>query len=129
VFTGDTLLVGSVGRPDLHGSERELAQALEHSIRARLLSLPDWVEVHPGHVGGSACGAGISSNPSSTIGFERRNNRLLTERDGARAGEAGSGGFVESVLAELGSAPPEFTAIYESNRRGLVAAQASGGSE
>src|SRR2546427_9023002 len=77
VFTGDTLLVGAVGRPDLHGQERELAKALQQSIRDRLLTLPDWVEIHPGHVGGSACGAGISSNPSSTIGFERRHNSLL----------------------------------------------------
>jgi hydroxyacylglutathione hydrolase len=108
VFTGDTLFVGAVGRPDLHGEERGLAQALERSIRDRLLSLPDWIEIHPGHVGGSACGAGISSNPSSTIGFERRHNPLL----GAEAGE-----FVDRVLAQLEPAPPEFQDIHEENRR------------
>jgi hydroxyacylglutathione hydrolase len=109
VFTGDALLVGAVGRPDLHGQERELAQALERSIADRLLTLPDWVEIHPGHVGGSACGAGISSNPSSTIGFERRHNPLLNgdERD-----------FVDRVLADLTPAPPEFDRIYEQNRFG-----------
>jgi hydroxyacylglutathione hydrolase len=107
VFTGDTLFVGAVGRPDLHGQERDLAQALERSIRERLLALPDWVEIHPGHVGGSACGAGISSNPSSTIGFERRHNPLLD-------GDANE--FVERVLAELEPAPPEFERIYEQNR-------------
>ena len=107
VFTGDTLLVGAVGRPDLHGQERELANALQRSIRDRLMTLPDWIEVHPGHVGGSACGAGISSNPSSTIGFERRHNQLL---NGGRAE------FVERVLADLRPPPPEFMQIYDQNR-------------
>jgi hydroxyacylglutathione hydrolase len=108
IFTGDTLLVGAVGRPDLHGQERELAQALERSIRERLLTLPDWIEIHPGHVGGSACGAGISSNPSSTIGFERRHNPLLNG-DGRD--------FVDQVLRSLSPSPPEFSRIYEENRR------------
>ena len=108
VFTGDTLFVGAVGRPDLHGQERELAAALEQSIRTRLLTLPDWVEIHPGHVGGSACGAGISSNPSSTIGFERRHSPLLNG-DGRD--------FVERVLADLAPPPPEFAEIYARNRR------------
>jgi hydroxyacylglutathione hydrolase len=107
VFTGDTLFVGAVGRPDLHGQERELAQALQRSIHERLLTLPDWIEIHPGHVGGSACGAGISSNPSSTIGFERRHNALLN----------GDGhDFVDRVLADLHPAPPEFAHIYAKNR-------------
>jgi hydroxyacylglutathione hydrolase len=109
VFTGDTLLVGTVGRPDLHGEERALAVVLEHSIRERLLTLPDWIEIHPGHVGGSACGAGISSNPSSTIGFERRHNKLL-KGDGR--------GFVDRVLADLSPPPEEFASIYDENRRG-----------
>jgi glyoxylase-like metal-dependent hydrolase (beta-lactamase superfamily II) len=108
VFTGDTLFVGAVGRPDLHGEERELAKALQRSIQDRLLTLPDWIEIHPGHVGGSACGAGISSNPSSTIGFERRNNPLLS---------AGADQFVDRVLAQLDTAPEEFAEIYEANRR------------
>jgi glyoxylase-like metal-dependent hydrolase (beta-lactamase superfamily II) len=111
VFTGDTLFVGAVGRPDLHGQERELAQALERSIRTRLLTLPDWVEMHPGHVGGSACGAGISSNPSSTIGFEQRHNPLLNG-DGRN--------FVDRVLADLDPPPPEFAHIYATNRRPMA---------
>jgi hydroxyacylglutathione hydrolase len=108
VFTGDALFVGAVGRPDLHGEERALAEALQRSIRERLLTLPDWIEIHPGHVGGSACGAGISSNPSSTIGFERRHNPLL----GIDPDE-----FVDRILAQLTAAPPEFDQIYEANRR------------
>src|SRR5207247_10246550 len=78
-------------------------------ILARLLPRPAWVEIHPGHVGGSACGAGISSNPSSTIGFERRHNPLLNG-DGRD--------FVDRVLADLSPAPAEFARIYEENKRG-----------
>jgi hydroxyacylglutathione hydrolase len=108
VFTGDTLFVNSVGRPDLHGEERELARALHRSLSERLMSLPDWIEVYPGHVGGSACGAGISSNPFSTVGFERHHNELATEAD--------VDAFVDKLLAEQEPAPPEFAEIYEANR-------------
>jgi hydroxyacylglutathione hydrolase len=110
VFTGDTLFVGSVGRPDLHGHERELAPELWRSIHERLLTLPDWIEIYPGHVGGSACGAGISSNPASTIGFEKRNNALL--------GDLSQEAFVERVLAELSPPPAEFASIYRGNQIG-----------
>lgn len=110
VFTGDLLFVGSVGRPDLHGEERELAAELWRSIHERLLKLPDWIEIYPGHVGGSACGAGISSNPSSTIGFEQRHSELL--------GESDREAFVARVLEQLGSPPAEFAAIYKSNQLG-----------
>lgn len=120
VFTGDTLFVGAVGRPDLHGEERELAHALQRSIRDRLLTLPDWIEIHPGHVGGSACGAGISSNPSSTIGFERRHNPLLN-------GEGQD--FVDRVLALQRPAPAEFGLIYEENQSGRTPVAATRRSE
>lgn len=109
VFTGDTLFVNAVGRPDLHGQERELAAALRDSIRQRLLTLPDWIELYPGHFGGSACGAGISSNPASTIGFERRHNRLLTEAEGSAA-------FVEDLLAEQEPPPEGFAGIFRANQ-------------
>jgi hydroxyacylglutathione hydrolase len=71
VFTGDSLLVGDVGRPDLHagGSADELIRSL-----GRLLELDDWVLVLPSHYGGSVCGRALSGNPFSTIGFERRHN-------------------------------------------------------
>lgn len=111
LFTGDTLFVNAVGRPDLHGQEHELAAELQRSIRERLLTLPDWIEIYPGHFGGSACGAGISSNPASTIGFERRHNELLADGSEPRA-------FVEELLAEQRPAPASFQEIYEANRRG-----------
>jgi glyoxylase-like metal-dependent hydrolase (beta-lactamase superfamily II) len=108
VFTGDTLFVNAVGRPDLHGEERALAAELHRSLAERLMSLPDWVEVYPGHIGGSACGAGISPNPFTTIGYERRNNPLATEPD--------LEAFTERLLAQQTPPPPEFAQIYEPNR-------------
>ena len=69
VLTGDTLFVGSIGRPDLLGREREMAAQLYESIHAKLLHLSGEVEIFPGHQAGSVCGAGLSGKPSSTIGF------------------------------------------------------------
>lgn len=77
-ITGDTLFVGAVGRPDLAGQEEEMAGVLYDSLHARLLTLPDELEIFPGHQAGSACGAGLSGKPSSTIGFEKRWNAALT---------------------------------------------------
>ncbi len=74
VITGDTLFVGSVGRPDLAGREQEMAGMLFDTLHAKLLTLPDETEIFPGHQAGSVCGAGISGKPSSTIGFEKRFN-------------------------------------------------------
>lgn len=74
VITGDTLFVGAVGRPDLAGREKEMAGMLFDSIHTKLLTLPDETEIFPGHQAGSACGAGLSGKPSSTIGFEKRFN-------------------------------------------------------
>jgi glyoxylase-like metal-dependent hydrolase (beta-lactamase superfamily II) len=79
VLTGDTLFVGAVGRPDLPGRARENAGQLHDSVHDRLLVLPDDVEVYPGHFAGSACGAGMSGKPSSTIAFEKRWNTLLSK--------------------------------------------------
>src|SRR5438552_13010796 len=71
VFTGDSLLVGDVGRPDLHagGDPLPLARQLYDSTQ-RLLELPDDVVVYPSHYGGSVSGRALSGNPFSTIGFE-----------------------------------------------------------
>ena len=78
VLTGDTLFVGAVGRPDLPGRARENAGELYDSIHQKLLTLPGDLEVFPAHFAGSACGAGMSGKPSSTIAFEKRWNPLLS---------------------------------------------------
>lgn len=79
VLTGDTLFVGAVGRPDLPGKARENAGELHDHIHAKLLTLPGDIEVYPGHFSGSACGAGMSGKPSSTIAFEKKWNPLLSK--------------------------------------------------
>jgi hydroxyacylglutathione hydrolase len=82
VLTGDTLFVGAVGRPDLPGRARENAEQLHASLHEKLLTLPDDVEVYPGHFSGSVCGAGLSGKPMTTVGFEKRWNPMLgLERD------------------------------------------------
>lgn len=77
VCTGDTLFVGSVGRPDLPGHERDNAAALHRSLHDKLLALPPALEIYPAHFGGSACGVGLSGKPTSTLAFERQWNPLL----------------------------------------------------
>jgi hydroxyacylglutathione hydrolase len=79
VLTGDTLFVGAVGRPDLPGQARRSAEQLHSSIHSKLLTLPESIEICPAHFGGSACGAGMSGKPSSTLAFEKRFNPLLTK--------------------------------------------------
>ena len=76
MLTGDSLFVGDTARPDLAVERTEGAEGLFHSLQ-RLLELPDGVEVFPGHVAGSLCGASMSSRASTTIGFERRFNPML----------------------------------------------------
>jgi hydroxyacylglutathione hydrolase len=117
VFTGDSLLVGDVGRPDLHagGSSERAARQLHSSIN-RLLELPDHVLVYPSHYGGSVCGRGLSSNPFSSIGFERRHNTALEHRDAA--------GFAAALLRDLPPAPADQRGIVQANRRGKVPTRA-----
>ena len=85
VLTGDTLFVGDVGRPDLLADEGlssdELARSLYDSLRNKLLTLPDATRVFPAHGAGSACGKQMSSETSSTIGDQRRDNYALQFSD------------------------------------------------
>jgi hydroxyacylglutathione hydrolase len=116
VFTGDSLLVGDVGRPDLHagGDPEPRARELFRSI-GRLLELPDHVLVYPSHFGGSVCGRALSSNPFSSIGFERSHNQAV-----AHANEEA---FARALLVDLPPPPADQTAIIAANRRGLSPAQ------
>jgi hydroxyacylglutathione hydrolase len=119
VLTGDALLVGDAGRPDLHaGGEQpveEMARALYHSITQRLLTLPDHLVLYPSHYSGSVCGRGLSANPISTVGFERRHNPAL------RFGSAEE--FIEALLRDLPPAPAQQAAIVRANRSGRPAAE------
>ena len=113
VLTGDSLFVGDAGRPDLAVEAQEGAEWLFHSLR-RLVELGDGVEVFPGHVAGSLCGAAMSSKASTTIGFERRSNPAL------------QGELADFLAARLGPQPPRppnMERIVELNRGDLLGAR------
>ena len=113
VLTGDCLFVGDAGRPDLAVEAQEGAESQFHSLR-RLVELGDGVEVYPGHVAGSLCGAAMSSKASTTIGFERRFNPSLQ-------GELAD--FLAGALATQPPRPPNMERIVELNRGSFVGAQ------
>jgi glyoxylase-like metal-dependent hydrolase (beta-lactamase superfamily II) len=119
VLTGDALLVGDAGRPDLHAhgehTSEELARTLYRSLTERLLALPDHLVLYPSHYSGSVCGRGLSANPSSTIGFERRHNTAL-QFDSEDA-------FVEALLKDIPPAPPQQADIVAANRAGQAVAE------
>jgi hydroxyacylglutathione hydrolase len=116
VFTGDSLLVGDVGRPDLRAQGESEAPARElYTSLQRLLELPDGVLVLPSHYGGSVCGRSLSGNPFSTIGFERRHNRAL--------GAANEEAFLRELLVDVPPPPADQAAIVRANRAGIAAAQ------
>ncbi len=112
IFSGDTLFVGAVGRPDLLGEEqtRRLAGDLYDSLFKKLLVLDERIQVHPGHGAGSLCGAGIGNEPFTTIGQEKRLNPMLQHK----TKEA----FVAAVLADLPDTPPYFARMKKMNQEG-----------
>jgi len=114
VLTGDALLVGDAGRPDLHAhgerTAEEMARALYRSLRQRLLALPDDLVLYPGHYSGSVCGRGLSANPISTVGFERRHNAAL-QLDSEDE-------FVAALTRDVPPAPEGQDAIVAANRSG-----------
>lgn len=114
VLTGDALLVGDAGRPDLHAhgehTVEEMARILYRSLTERLLALPDHLLLYPAHYLGSVCGRGLSANPASTVGFERRYNVAL-QFDGEAQ-------FVAALLEDIPPAPEQQTAIVSANRSG-----------
>jgi len=112
VLTGDCLFVGDAGRPDLAVEAQEGAEGQFHSLR-RLAELGDGVEVYPGHVAGSLCGAAMSSKASTTIGFERRFNHAL---------QSELADFLADALGAQPPRPPNMERIVELNRGPFLAA-------
>ncbi len=114
VLTGDALLVGDAGRPDLHAhgehTVEEMARTLYRSLTERLMTLPDHLALYPAHYSGSVCGRGLSANPISTIGFERRHNRALQFPD--------EDAFATALLEDIPPAPERQGEIVAANRAG-----------
>jgi glyoxylase-like metal-dependent hydrolase (beta-lactamase superfamily II) len=114
VLTGDTMFVGSIGRPDFNGADGA-AQTWD-SLQRVLLRLDDAVEVYPSHGAGSACGRAMSAKTGSTIGFERRFNPLLRARSRQE--------FIDLLMEGLPPKPPSFEKIIAKNRGLLPVAAA-----
>lgn len=112
VLTGDTLFIGDVGRPDLLASvgvtADELARQLYHSLREKLLTLPDETKVFPAHGAGSACGKNLSTETVSSIGEQRRTNYALAPMTEDQ--------FVEAVTQGQSVAPLYFSFAANRNR-------------
>ncbi len=118
VLTGDALLVGDAGRPDLHAHGKQtvehMARELYRSLNERLLTLPDHLTLFPAHYAGSVCGRGLSANPISTIGFERRHNPAL---------QFGSeDAFVDALTKDMPPVPEDQARIVAANRSGVPVA-------
>lgn len=107
LFSGDFLLVGSLGRPDLLGEEAKarLAGALFDSTRSKLADLPDGLEILPAHGAGSLCGSSIGDRPHGTLGYERACNPFLKDQSREH--------FIETILGST----PEFPDYYKRMKR------------
>ncbi len=114
--TGDFVFVGDVGRPDLleraarhKGTMESAARTLFHSLQ-RFKSLPDWLQIWPGHGAGSACGKGLSAVPHSTVGYERRFNWAFSVTDEDE--------FARLVLSGQPDPPRYFGTMKRINKEG-----------
>jgi glyoxylase-like metal-dependent hydrolase (beta-lactamase superfamily II)/rhodanese-related sulfurtransferase len=120
VFTGDTLFIGDCGRPDLReqagaitATRAELAKQMFHSLRNKLMTLPDDVLVYPAHGAGSLCGKGLSEQNSSTIGAEKISNWSLQNLSEDE--------FVKELLADQPFIPKYFPFDVGINKKGADA--------
>ena len=105
IFTGDTLFVGDVGRPDLSSGnlgQEELAGMLYDSLQKKIIPLPDGIIIYPAHGAGSSCGKNLGPDTYSSLGEEKKNNYAL------RA--ASKEEFVKAVTEGL-NAPPQYFAV------------------
>lgn len=110
-FTGDTLFVGDVGRPDLFpGKAQELAEELYENLHTKVMTLPPECLVFPAHGQGSLCGKAMGAMRFSTIGYETRYNPALTIPD--------SGEFIRSLTVDMPPAPDHFARCSDINRQG-----------
>jgi len=114
LFTGDTLFVGDVGRPDLSGTytPQQLAAILYQSLHEKVLRLPDETQIYPAHGAGSLCGRQMSSESSSTIGKQKQTNYALM----AKSSEE----FVHLLTDDLPAAPEYFAQEVDLNRKGAA---------
>ncbi len=112
LFSGGSLMVGTVGRTDLLGPEprEELTRQLYRALRDEILTLPNELPVYPTHGTGSFCSAPGATQRTTTIGRERATNPLLRAPD--------EDTFVRELLAGLGTFPTYFSRLPELNRRG-----------
>jgi hydroxyacylglutathione hydrolase len=113
IFTGDTLFVGDVGRPDLFGglhTKEDLATLMYHSLQNNILPLPDDVIVYPAHGAGSSCGKNLGKETFSTIGEQRANNYALQPQTLEV--------FVQEVTHGLNTPPPYFALNAKINKTG-----------
>lgn len=111
LFSGDTLFVGDVGRPDLFpGRADELASSLFDNLHTKIMTLPDECEVYPAHGMGSLCGRAMAAKRSSTIGYEKKYNYALRIRDRDE--------FVRALTSGMPAAPDHFGRCSAINREG-----------
>ncbi|NOU94417.1 hypothetical protein GC093_14485 [Paenibacillus sp. LMG 31456] len=108
LITGHTLMVGDVGRTELTGAAEDGARQLYNSVYNKLLQMPDHLELFAGAYAGSVCGRSLSGKPSSTIGFEKKNNKALQFKD--------EDAFVSFMLKEIPEQPASFREIRDFNR-------------
>ena len=106
MLTGHTLMVSDMGRTELAISAEEGARALFESAQ-KLRKLPDHIGVFPGAFSGSVCGRGLSGNPSSTIGFERRHNQAFALGNEEE--------FIQLMLDEIPDPPANAKRIRATN--------------
>jgi glyoxylase-like metal-dependent hydrolase (beta-lactamase superfamily II)/rhodanese-related sulfurtransferase len=111
LFSGDTLFVGDVGRPDLFpGRAEELASSLYTNLQTKIMTLPDECEVYPAHGMGSLCGRAMAAKRTTTIGYEKKYNYALRIRS--------RDGFIRALTSDMPAAPDHFTRCSETNRAG-----------
>jgi hydroxyacylglutathione hydrolase len=113
IFTGDTLFIGDVGRPDLSSgnlSKEELAASLYDSIQNKLMPLPDDVVVYPAHGPGSSCGKKLGPHTQSSIGKQKETNYAMQPQTKEE--------FIKSVTEGLGDAPVYFALNAKINKEG-----------